>query len=171
MRFLFWGGIDMGMNGSSVLIFVYDKDHDGEGLFTDKYILVGEQTSLSQEQSVNLVEAGHKTVVNQQYVYGKGEATLSIEALAFTPTDKDQKGLLVLKNSYKNRKKAYVKRAVFDGTSTSDVEYAEVVVESISFEYPDDDVSTVSVELKANGPFTTEPPTIVDSEVSGSVTD
>lgn len=161
----------MAMNGSQVLLFVYDKDYDpaaNGNKFPDKYIPVAEQTSLSEELSVNLIEAGSKDSAHQKYLYGKAEGTISLEALVVPNPSADKKGYLVLKHSKQQRKPVFIKRAVYDGATMSHVEYAEALVETISTEYPDDDVATLSVDLVLNGEFSTTEPADVSLAVGSN---
>jgi hypothetical protein len=71
--------------------------------------------------------------------------------------DQGDAGFKVLKNSFRQKKVAYVK---LDG------EYAEVLVESVSIEYPDNDVATASVEFKLNGVPSATVPTIDERKSS-----
>lgn len=148
----------MAVNGSEVLVFVYDASYDTvEGQFADGYILVGEQTNYSEEESVNLIEANHKLAKHTQSMYGKAEGKISIEALYVKTPAADEKGLEVLKKSFRKKKPVFIKRAAWDGGSNfSDVEYAECLVESLGREFPDDDSATVSVELVMNSDFTAD---------------
>jgi hypothetical protein len=141
----------MAMNGSSVQLFVYDKS----SAETDKFILVGSQTSASLEESNEMIEASTKADGYMKSLYGRGEGSLSLELLL----DQGDAGFKVLKNSFRQKKVAYVK---LDG------EYAEVLVESVSIEYPDNDVATASVEFKLNGVPSATVPTIDETKVVGS---
>ncbi|AUS10127.1 hypothetical protein C1X05_15690 [Laceyella sacchari] len=127
----------MATNGSTVLLMVKEGTN---------WIAVGEQTGLSIEELVNLIEAGHKGLTTQQYVYGKKEGSISLEGLYV----KDDAGYLALKNAFKNRTAIMVRRQE-NGVNVEDV---ECLIESMSTEFPDDDVSTISVELKMNGEWT-----------------
>jgi hypothetical protein len=155
----------MAINGSQVLIYVYDKDYTGS-TYSDKFIPVADQGDLSDEVKKNIIDSPSKTDTHMKGIYGRQEGSISLDALYFpNPTSADQKGFLVLKNCFKNNKVAYVK--ISDGTNK---EYAEVLVEKIGREWPDDDVSTVSVDLRLNGAFSDTAPTIVDANTSGSAT-
>jgi Phage tail tube protein len=158
----------MALNGSNVLLYVYDKDYDTveNTTYPDKFIPVADQTSLSDEQSKNIIDTAAKGDAHVKGIYGRQEGSISIEALYFAnPTSADEKGYLVLKNSFNNNKVVYVK--ITDGTNT---EYAEALIESIGREFPDDDVSTVSVELRLNTALSSVAPTISDDVTSGSAT-
>lgn len=157
----------MAVNGSSAYLFVYDKDYAGTK-FADKYILIAEQTGLDKEESSNLIEVSNKSSNHTQFIYGRQDATLSFEANLALGVGADEKGLDVLKKSKAAKKPVYIKRAFYDGTTFTDVEYAECLIEKLSVEYPDDDVSTVSVDLQVSGGFLTSAPTIVDANVIGS---
>jgi hypothetical protein len=141
----------MVINGSSVQLYVYDKSAAGP----DKFILVGFQTATSLEESNEMIEASAKGDGYMKNLYGRGEGSISLEMLL----DQSDAGFKVLKNSFRQKKVAYVK---LDG------EYAEVLVESINREYPDNDRATSSIELKLNGAPTTTAPTIDDTKVVGS---
>ncbi|MFC7443404.1 hypothetical protein [Laceyella putida] len=155
----------MAINGSNVLIYVYDKDYAGT-TYTDKYIPVADQSNLSDEQSKNIIDTSAKGDKHLKGIYGRQEGSISLEALYFpNPSSADEKGYLVLKNCFNNNKFAYIK--VFDGTNA---EYGEVLIESIGREFPDEDVSTVSVELRLNEALSETAPTITDTNTSGSET-
>lgn len=129
----------MALNGSQVLIFVYDKANDGSE-FADKYLPLGEQTGLSQEASSNLIEASSKASDHTKWLYGKSDGTLSVEAL-YGQSD----AVNVLRACQKQKKNVYLKRS--DGTNT---EYFEALVETISQEFPDNDNSTLSIDFQLN---------------------
>lgn len=157
----------MAVNGSTAYLFVYDKDYAGTK-FTDKYILIAEQTGLSKEESSNLIETSNKNSNHTQFIYGRSDATISFEANLAVGIGADEKGLEVLKKSKAARKPIYIKRAFYDGTNFTDVEYAECLIEKLSLEFPDDDVSTVSVDLQVSGGMLSSAPTIDDTKVQGS---
>lgn len=126
----------MAMNGAQVLLLV----ETAPNVFT----AVGEQTGLSIEQSVNLIEAGTKADSHQKYIGGRMEGSLSLEAL-YVPSDA---AFGALKNAFKNRQVIKVRKS--EGAT---IYQADALVETISEEYPDDDVATVSVDLKLNTEF------------------
>lgn len=155
------------LNGSNVLVYVYDKDYvpGTEDPFQDKFLPVSDQKDLSDEQSKNIIDASAKGDTHAKGLYGRQESTVSLEALYIPNPEDNQKGYLVLKNCFKQNKVAYFK--ICDGTNT---EYAEALIESMSRAYPDDDVCTVSVELRLNTPFSDTVPTIDDAKTAGSET-
>jgi TP901-1 family phage major tail protein len=130
----------MALNGSSVLLMVPDPNSAG------KYIAVAEQTGLSVEESKNLIEISAKGDTHQKSMYGRQEGTISLEGM-YVPNDTAYKEL---KKAFDNKTTILVRR---DGGS-GDIEQATCLIESISREFPDDDVSTVSVELRLNEAFT-----------------
>lgn len=158
----------MAQNGSQVLLFVYDKDYTD----IDKYIPVDEQTGLSQEESVNLIEVSHKAANHTKFIYGREDGTLSLEAQVVDGPKPEEKGFLVLENCKKNRKMVYLKRAqVVNGEIVAGSEqYVEALVENISRDYPDNDAATLSVDLQLNDSFSATAPTIDDANTSGSIT-
>lgn len=107
---------------------------------------VAEQTSLSIEESVNLIEAGSKDSPHQKYLYGKAEGTLTLESL-YVP---DDSAYQALKNAQRNREIIKIRRK----EGSQEVEEADALVETISTEFPDDDVATVSVDLTLNSDWT-----------------
>jgi TP901-1 family phage major tail protein len=126
--------MNMAINGSAVLLIVNGVE-------------VAAQTGLSIEESNEMIEASHKQSTYASYLYGRTEGSLSLEAL-YVPTDA---GFQALKNAFKNKEVVTV-RISENGTA---VEEADALIESMSREYPDNDVATISVELKLNEAFTT----------------
>lgn len=156
-----------GLNGSNVFVYVYDKDYvpGTDDPYADKFLPVSDQKDLSDEQSKNIIDASAKGDSHAKGLYGRQESTVSLEALYIpNPTD-NQKGYFVLKNCFDQNKVAYFK--ICDGTNT---EYAEALIESIGRAFPDDDVCTVSVELRLNTPLRDTVPAIDDAKTAGSET-
>jgi len=165
----------MALNGSEVFVFVYDKSLE-EG-YDGKYAFVGEEKSNSVEQSNNLIEAHGKKDGHVKFVYGKQDGKLSVEALydpAHQAGNADQSGLLVLKKSKKAKKpvELMIARAVPDGEggyTLSDKEYGVGYVESISYDYPDEEMSTVSIEIQLTDVLSDTPRTVDESQLVGSL--
>jgi TP901-1 family phage major tail protein len=127
-------------DGASVLVLVPDPNSPGS------YIPVAEQTNLSRESSRNLIEASSKDSDHTKWIYGKKDDTVELEAL-YVPNDA---AMQALRNAQEN-KEIVVLRRTEDGTA---VEQAEALVSTISDEFPDNDVSTVSVEFQLNTSWT-----------------
>ena len=128
----------MALDGAQVLVLVPVDDGSG----ATEYIPVAEQTSLSMENTHNLIDASSKDNTHTKWLYGKEDNTLSLEAL-YVPGDK---ALKALKDAKKNREKVILRRSE-EGT---EVEEAEALIETISYEWPDNDNSTVSVDFQLN---------------------
>jgi TP901-1 family phage major tail protein len=126
--------MNMAINGSAVLLIVNGTE-------------VACQTGLSIEENNELIDASHKQSTYASYIYGRGEGSLSLEAL-YVPTDA---GFQALRTAFKNKQPVTV-RISENGTA---VEEAEALIESMSREYPDNEVATISVELKLNEELTT----------------
>lgn len=162
----------MALTGSELFVFVYDKSVEG----SDKYAFVGEEKTHSVEQSNNLIEAHSKKDTHAKYVYGKQDGKLSVEA-NYNPNaqagNPEESGLLVLKKSKKAKKpvELMLARVTPDGSggyTLSDKEYTIGYVESISHDYPDEDHSTVTVEIQLIDVLTDTPRTIDESQLVGS---
>jgi len=121
-------------SGSNVLLWA----HNGS-----QYIEVGYQTGLSTESTTNLIELRYKNKKHVDFIPGKDDGKLTLEALHVV----SDAGLQALKDARKNQKKVLVQRREAGGPT----ETAEALVESISVENPDDDAPTVSVELQLIG--------------------
>lgn len=134
----------MALNGTQVLLMVFDATaNEGAG----EYVSVAEQTGLSMEESVNLIEASSKESDHTKWLYGKSDGTLSLEAL-YVPNDR---GLALLKQAKKERKPILVRR----DEAGQPIEQVEALIETISTEFPDNDNATVSVDLQLNGNWQT----------------
>jgi hypothetical protein len=128
----------MAINGSQVLLLVKNGA---------TYEAVGEQTSLSVEESANLIEANYKGATFSQAIYGRREGTITLEAL-YVPTDS---AFAALRNAMKNRSSVFVRRK----ENGAEVEQCECLIDTMSMEFPDNEASTISVDLMMISEWTT----------------
>lgn len=128
----------MAMDGAQVLVLVPVDDGTG----TMEYKPVAEQTSLSVENTHNLIEATSKDSTHTKWLYGKEDDTMSLEAL-YVPDDQAMKAI---RDAKKNREMVILRRSE-NGT---EVEEAEALIETMSYEWPDNDNSTVAVDFQLN---------------------
>lgn len=123
------------IDGAQVLVMV----DMGEGDVSD-WQAVAEQTSLSQENTRNLIEATSKDSDHTKWIYGKKDGTLSLEKL-YTPNDS---AFMAIEEAMKNGEVVVLRRT----ENGEDIEEATALVESISKEYPDNDASTATAEFQ-----------------------
>lgn len=126
----------MAIDGADVLLLA----DPGTG-----YESIGAQTGLTTDNSRNMVETTTKQDDHTKFVYGKQSGTISLEAL-YIETGGDRDSQAKLEDAVDNANKLILRRRE-DGTT---IEEAEVLVESIEKNYPDDDASTLSVEFTKN---------------------
>lgn len=131
----------MAMNGSDVLILANTGTAE-----TPVWTAVAEQTGLSMESDRNLIEVSSKNYDHAQFVYGRASDTLTLEGM-YVPGDA---GLKALRDSMKNKVPVKVRRSE-GGTQ---IEEAEALIGALSLDFPDDDTSTVSIDMTLNTAFT-----------------
>lgn len=137
----------MAMNGTSILLLVDVDPYKQTPSGSPDYQAVAEQTSLSTENSTNLIEASHKGEGHTKWIAGRRDGTITLEAL-YVPSDD---GYKALKAAQKAGDKIMARRSE-DGT---EIEEVELFVSSIGEEFPDNDSSTISAEFQKNGDWTT----------------
>lgn len=123
----------MAMDGAQILVLV-PVNGDFKAL--------AEQTSLSTENSHNLIDASSKDSGHTKWLYGKEDDTVSVESL-YTP---DDEAYQAIKEAKKNREKIVLRRT----ENGVDVEEAEALIQTISNDYPDNDNATVSIDFQLN---------------------
>lgn len=129
------------MNGSAVLLLV-NTGTDQSPIWT----AVGVQTGLTRETTRNLIEVSGKDDDHTKWVYGRRDDTVSLEAV-YVP---DDAGVQALRQALEQKQVIKIRRSE-DGTA---VEEADALIKSISEEWPDNDKSTVSVDLQLNSEWT-----------------
>lgn len=124
----------MSMDGAQVLLMV-----NAGSEASPNFVEVGEQTNLSRETTRNLIEVTSKQDDHQRWIYGKQGDTVSLESLYIA----NDSGLQQLRDAQKNKNKILLRRK----EAGSEVEEATALIETISDEWPDNDSSTVSVDM------------------------
>lgn len=132
----------MAMDGRQILVLVPVDDGSGG----TEYKPVAEQTSVSWENTHNLIDASNKDSGHTQWIYGKEDDTVSLEAL-YVP---DDEAFQALKEAKKNRQNVILRRS----EKGTEVEEAEALIETISVEGPDNDNSTVTIDFQLNESWT-----------------
>lgn len=132
----------MAMDGRQILVLVPVDDGAGG----TEYKPVAEQTSVSWENTHNLIDASNKDSGHTQWIYGKEDDTVSLEAL-YVP---DDEAFQALKEAKKNRQNVILRRS----EKGTEVEEAEALIETISVEGPDNDNSTVTIDFQLNESWT-----------------
>lgn len=128
----------MAMDGKQILVLA----DEGSGTYT----AVAEQTSLSWENTVNLIEAGSKEDGHTKWIPGKKDGTVTLEA-AYVP---DDTAYQALKTAYQDSVSVILRRSE-NGT---EVEEAEAWVSTMSGEAPDNERATISIEFQLNESWT-----------------
>ena len=125
---------------------------------TPVYSLVGLQRGLSDELTREIIDASHKGSDFQKSVYGRMSGSLSMDALE---SDPDFGGATAthdaLTNAMVNKTTVLVEIRKTGSAGTVRRHAAEALVGTMSREYPDNDVSTMSLELTLQTPLTLVP--------------
>lgn len=128
----------------------------GEG--TIEYSVFDEaavQQSLTTENSRNMIEADYKQKGHANFIYGKKDGSLTLEALILNPSA-TQEAKQALEDAQDNNKEIVVRRKKTDPNSdTEEIEECPCLVENISKNYGDDEASTYTGELQKNDFWTT----------------
>lgn len=128
----------MAKDGNSIILLVNIAEK-GEA---PDYEAVGEQRGLSIDTTTGAIDASHKLSDHMKNLYGRAESTLTLDAL-FVP---DDLGVKAIERAQFNKEPILVRRQQ-DGVA---VEQAEGIITSVSYDWPDNDVSTISVEVALN---------------------
>lgn len=136
--------------GNSALLWVdVSAARDGSDLQA-----VAFQRSLSQEITREMIDASHKGSDFMKSVYGRQSGTLSLEALE---PDPDFGGSVATHNALEaamnNRQTIIVEIRKTGAEGTVVRRSAEALIGTISSEFPDNDVSIISLELTLQEPF------------------
>lgn len=118
---------------------------------------IGFQRGLSHEDTREIIDASHKNSDHSESVYGRRSGTMSLEALEPNPDIGAIATHDALRDAMESKNTILVQRI----TTTPDgerIEQAEALIGTMSSESPDNDVSTVSVELTLQTPLAVVPP-------------
>ncbi len=120
------------------------------------YTLVALQRGLSHELTREIIDASHKGSDFQKSTYGRQSGSLTMDALE---PDPDFGGATAthtaLYNAMNNKSTILVEIRKVGSAGTVVRQAAEALVGTMSSEYPDNDVSTLSIELTLQSPLTT----------------
>lgn len=128
----------MAMNGTDVLLYV----NTGTPA-VPVYEVVGSQRGLSRDETTAEIDASSKDERAMRVLPGRYGSSMSLDAL-YVPTDT---AYLALLDAMRDGELILV-RINEDG---ADTEEADALVTSISQDYPDQDVATISVDLTVDG--------------------
>lgn len=126
-------------SGSQVLLQV-----DDNGTMRD----VGSQTGLSRDRTRDMIETTAKSDDKKTYIYGKGDSTISLDAL-YVPSNAD---FDVLDKAYKNSNTVTVR---IDDTGNSRTLEATALIDSFTDDFPDNEGATISIDLQIDGSWST----------------
>lgn len=112
------------------------------------YELVGEQRSLTYDLEREMIDASHKGSDFTKNAYGRQSGTMSLDALYPDPAVGATATQTRLLDAQNNKEEIVVRMRV--GTQ---IQESTALVGSVSTEFPDNDVSTISVELTLQRPF------------------
>src|SRR5215212_2616862 len=117
--------------------------------------LVGLQRGLTDELTREMIDASHKGSDFTQSVYGRAAGTLTMDALE---PDVDFGGAGAthgaLRTAFNNKQPITVQIRKTGTAGTVQILEAEALVGTLSTEYPDNDVSVISLELTLQEGFT-----------------
>lgn len=127
----------MALDGAKVLVMV----NTGTDV-SPTWTAVGEQTELSAESTVNLIEVTSKDDGHTKWLYGVSDDTVTLSSM-YVP---DDAAMEALRTAKKNKATVIIRRTL-DGTA---IEEAEALIESISDTWPNNDASTTEVSFQLN---------------------
>jgi len=139
----------MAIQGKHVLLAIWDET-------SGNYLVFGEQTGLSTEESTNMVEMNSKQKKHVDVRPGKDDGKVTVEVLV----DPADPAYQLLKKIHREQKKAYLKRFRVDDNLAEvagSAEYAEALLENFSRENGDDEAGTLSAEFQMNENWHTTP--------------
>lgn len=114
------------------------------------YQLVALQRGLTHEQTRDIIDASHKGSDHMQSVYGRQGGTISLDALVPSPdfggAVATHGALYAAQNNKQTVIFQLVQRDSGDGSSDRTLQ-AEALVGTISSDYPDNDVATLSTDI------------------------
>jgi len=121
--------------GYDICLLVYDSN-------AADYTEVGEQTGVSFNPAVDMIEVTSKGKVHKQFLPGHITETVSLNAVYVD----DEDSYLALKTAFRARTLVKVMR--YDNSSSSNVEWAEGYVTSMPEDFPDGGGATINVEIQ-----------------------
>lgn len=119
----------VGIDGMRVLILVE---------VASVWTAVAAQTGLTRETTREMIDSSNKDHDHMRFIYGKQGDTLSLEGL-FVPTDT---AYAAIRDAIENKAQVVFRRS-FDGT---EVEEATGLIETLSEEFPDNDVAVYTAD-------------------------
>lgn len=128
-----------GTNGSTVVLQV--RTATGP----DVYTTIGAQTDLEVSFERDAIEASSKDIMDAEFLAGRRSSTISCPSL-FVPNEAAR---VALKAAYNSTSGAVRIRIPAIGAEAG--RQADCVITSLSETHPDNDVSTVAVELQVSG--------------------
>lgn len=128
----------MAIDGNSVLLLV-NIAPPGEPF---DYEAVGEQRGLTESSSRDAIDASHKLRDHMVNLLGRADGTVSLEGL-WVP---DDIALQAIERAYREKQVVILRKQV-QGIA---VEQREGVITTFDKDYPDNDVSTITVEIALN---------------------
>ncbi len=131
----------MAISGTDILLYVNTGTEEAP-----IYTVVGSQRNLSRERTRNIIDASSKDSDNESILPGRKSSTLTLDAL-YVP---DNSAYQAMDDAYDSGD-FLLAQIYVDGVATHE---ASVLIESMSEEYPDDDVATISVTLHVDDGWT-----------------
>lgn len=126
----------MAINGSSVLLLINVAGSDEPALF----VPIGSQLGMQKQTNRELISAAHKNSPYTRSLYGRHSSNVTIDAL-FVPDEESQNHL---EEAQRQERDVLVRVQREDGA----VEQAWALIVSIGEGHPDNDRSTLAVELQ-----------------------
>lgn len=136
--------------GNNALLYVNTGTVD-----TPVMTSVGLQRGLSDEATREMIDASHKGSDHAKSVYGRQSGTITMDALEPDPDYGGAGDTHAALKGAMDDKQPIICQIVKVGTQGTTVTLeAECLVGTLSTEYPDNDVATISLELTKQEPFT-----------------
>ena len=130
--------MELALEGGSVLLMVCSGN--------DVFVTIGEQTDLTTESTLNLIDASVKNDKHQHWIPGKKGDTLELSSL-YSPTDV---GFVKLLEARNKGEEVTVRRTVTLNDGTVLVYESSGYISTISTASPDGDLATATVSINLN---------------------
>ena len=131
----------MAVSGNAVLLYANTGT-----ISVPVWTAVGSQRGLQIKKTADVLDASHKNNSHQEVVQGRKASTITLDSLY---VDGDT-AFAAIKSAYDTGATVLVRKYV-SGVAT---EQAECIINDVSEDFPDNEISTRSIGLTVNGAWT-----------------
>lgn len=131
----------MAISGNAILLYA-----NTGSVSVPVWTAVGSQRGLQLQKTADVLDASHKNNTHQEVVQGRKASTITLDSLY---VDGDT-AFAAIKAAYDNGSTVLVRKYV-SGVAT---EQAECIINDVSEDFPDNEISTRSIGLTVTGGWT-----------------